>query len=325
MDFAKLKHRRKEPGTGKITKIIGIVFSLIAVLVIFIILSVTAGIKGRTNIVLVDDAVNILSLDNEQQTLVIVKLPESTYLNVARNKGQITAGSLFKFDRMSQYNGRLLTETIREYLGIPVDGWIKVSSNSFSNLPDFQKIQQQELSFLDLRSIISEITGWKTNVPFLSLRRFYFQLQKVRPDKITFIDLATSNLLEKETLPDNSVVLKTDQLSLDSFLKEKFFEWAIRKENLTIAVLNSTTTIGLGAKAARIITNSGGHVVIVEDSPFGAASCQISVSDAFAKSYTVSRLAKIFSCLINNNLPENARSDILINLGSTYEKEINGP
>lgn len=327
MDFAKKKPRNsKVNNTNRLTKIIARALGLVFAMIVLIAVYFNASGFGRINILLVNDSLTLVSLEKEKKTLTVVSLPKELYLDVARGKGQITSASLFKFDSMQKKKGSLLKSTIRELFGIPIDGWIKIPPNyKIESVNDFTNIRKRELDPFNLQEIPQELTGFKTNLFFLALKRFYFQLSTVREDKIEFIDLNSSRIFEKDTLPDGSVVLKTDLPSLDSLLKEKFYEWEIVKEGLSISVLNAANSSGLATKAARIVANSGGTVVMVGESQDRAVDCLLNVHKENQKSYTVKRLRETFSCDITSEKIEGSRADVTLTIGSGYEKEIIGP
>lgn len=326
MDFAKSKPRKLNKRISKLTKLLGIIFGLILLTAIFIFYLITKSVSGRTNIILINDSITLLSLDNEQNSLNVISLPSTLYLDVVRGKGQLVAGSLFKFDYLSHYRGKLLKETIKDFFGVPIDGWIKLSSEQNpSNLKEFIYLKDNDLSPVNFNNFLNELIGQRTDLSIISLRRFYYQLSNVRYDKIDFLALSENNILTKEILPDGSKVLKADRPRLDDFLKNKFTDLQILKDNLNIIVLNGTQTSGLASRAARIIGNSGGHVIITNESQDKVDKCEINILPINKNKYTVLRLRNIFNCKITNNLQDEGRSDLTLLLGLDYEKEISGP
>ena len=316
MDFIKAKQKKNKNEKAPLKLIGVIIFVVLIILTGFLVFFFNFLRKGRTTLVLVGSSATVVSLDNEKDSLTIVPLPQNIYLELAGGKGNLTVQSLFKFDLLSKQKGLLFIRTLREFLGIPIDGWINIGENfEISNQEQFLNIQKKQLSLFNLKNLL----------PISKKQYFFYKIGNIRKDKITVIDLTESNIFQKETLPDGSQVLKTDADKLDSLLQEQFFEKKILEENLSMAVLNSGRTQGLASRAARIIGNSGGKVVIVGDSPTKMVDCTINVAKKNKKTYTVSRYKKIFSCEINNNPSEENRVDITITLGTAYEKEIKGP
>lgn len=291
----------------------GLLFFLIGLAFYFLIPQ-----KGRTTIAFISNSVTLLSLDHEKNTLTIVPVPSNTYLNVAQGKGNLTISSVYKFDLISKQNGILLTQTLREFFGIPVDGWVNIPGFNIASAEDFLKFKDKKLAFF------SPLPS-STNFSFLDLKRFDFNMGKIRPDKIIFLDLFNKGAFREETLADGSVILTVDSLNLEHLINDNFYEWKILEENLAIAVLNSSQKAGLAARAGRIIMGSGGKVVKTGESDRKVVNCVINTLPKDKYSYTISRFKKIFHCDVEEEMPEEARADIVITLGSAYEKEIYGP
>lgn len=326
MDFAKSKPRRRKLNKqSTLTKILTVVIGLIIVSIVFVAVYFNARTNGRINILLVNDAITLISLEVEKKTLTVVPIPQELYLTVSSGKGQIKSSTLFKFDSLQKKKGILLNSTIREFFGIPIDGWVKIPSTyKIESLNDFVNFKNKELTLFDLKDLASELAGFKTNLFPLALKRFYFQLGTIREDKVEFLDLNNSQIFQKEILPDGSEVLVTDPVSLDSLLREKFYEWKIVTDNLSISVLNGTNSSGLATKAARVVANIGGKVVMVGESQEKTVDCLISASKDKHRSYTVKRLQKTFSCEVKDEKIEGSRADVTLIVGNAYEKEVVG-
>lgn len=312
--FAKQKKKRSNKTPFKAVRafIIGIVVVLLAFLVYFFI----SFPKGRTTFVLVGKSLTVVSLDNRDENLTIIPIPQNAYLTLTSGRGNLTASSLYKFDLLSKQKGQLFISTMREFLGIPIDGFINIKNDTqISNLDQFLNIQKKHLSFFSLDNLLTDSKK----------QHFCYKIGNIRKDKITVINLSSSDIFQEITMPDGSKVLEADEVKLDSLLQKQFFEKEILAENFSIAVYNSSKTAGLATRAARIIGNSGGNVIIVGENPNLTVNCVISVSPKDTKTYTVSRYQKLFNCEINNNMDREGRVEMTITLGTAYEKEIKGP
>ncbi len=258
----------------------------------------TRGEFGRFNLVVIDESLTLLSLDQEKNTLLLIKMPANLYLPVTYGKGQIRAGALWQFDLIQKQKGELLKTTLREFLGVPIDDWVKVS-------------------------LSSQEPVWK-KLPFLPLRfgRLRFQIGKVREDKIEIIDLSQTDLVKKANLVDGSEIWLADSLALDGFLKEKFYERKILEENLTITVLNATEKPGLATKAGRIIEQIGGRVVRLGEYSAKTTNCLLFFKKELSQSYTVERLRKLFNCEISHQEVEESRADVTLIVGTDYANQV---
>lgn len=307
MDFVKSKPGKKSTKKSSSSALLlkwVIIFIGLTGLLLFYFFSFSR--QGRVNIALVGDSVSLISLDNESKTAVVVNMPENAYYQSTYGKGYVLNSSLLKLDIVSKKRGKLLISTLREFIGVPVDGWIKIEGKNPETKEDFLRIKN------------------KTSFSFYSLK-FFYQLGKIRPDKIDFINLEDANIFHNEQLPDNSEVLSTDTITMDGYLAEKFYELAILREGYTISVLNGSETSGLATRVARIIGNSGGHVIMVSESSVKTDRCTVSTTKEKKNSYTVKRYAKIFNCsILTDQTSTDSRSDLTITLGLDYKNELFG-
>ncbi len=324
MDFAKIKRKRKNIFLGKLSFWLSVFIGLLIFVGLIIFYFINQKDKGRFNLVIVNNPLVLISLEREREEAIIVTIPGDVYIESSRGKGKVKADSLFKLDSVSGIKGKLFRESLREFLGMPIDGFLKTDTNfNFDNIDDFIKFKN-EISILSLENPFRFLySSAKTNLFFLSLEKFLFQLNKVRTDKITFIDLYKENLFTKEELADGSQVLNIDKSILDGTIKNSFYEWVILKEDLSISVLNGSNGSGLATSAYRIITNSGGKVIVVSESPVKTDKCVIEVNNNNKNTYTVKRYKDIFNCNINT-IEQNGRTDITITVGSEYKEQVLG-
>lgn len=317
MDFAKKKIRKVK----KDSKLAALLFKtgvvIVAGLALYIFL-ITRPVEGRYNILLVGKDLLLVSLEKDQSQATVVLIPQNTMLSSSYGKGSVLAGSLYKLDNVSKQNGKLVTSTIREFLGTPVDGWVLIDKNSnISNKDSFLQVLNTNLSF---KSNI--IPQYKSSFSLISAPRFYYSLSSIRPDRIKFIDLNNSISLVSTTLADGSNTLGVDTVGLDSFLNEIFYQWSIRKEGFSIAVLNGSDVPGLATRASRIVSNSGGNVIQLMESPTKVVGCIIYTPSGFEKTYTLRKLKQVFECDVINEKIEGNRADIALVVGNAYSKQI---
>ncbi len=319
MDFAK-KKKKPEKKQSEITALIIKLGVIVLVLVGIFIFLITKTTPGRTNIVVLSKNPLLISLDNNQKTATVISIPGSTMLNGSYGKGLVLAGSLYKLDSLSNKRGKIIDTTIREFLGIPVDGWILANNQiTVDDKDQFINLLNTEFNFIQ-----SIFPTQKTSLSFIKKPRFYYNLSKMRPDRITFINLSQSNALSMVTLPDGSTNLEPDLVKVDSFLNQDFEELTILKEGLSIAVLNGSEVPGLATKASRIISNDGGKVIQVAESSLKVVDCVIYVSQKYKKYYTVQRIKETFHCDVAFEQIEESRADIAVVIGNDYHQQIIG-
>lgn len=324
MDFVKVKRKKKNIFLGTLSFWLTVIIGLLIFIGLIIYYFINQEDKGRFNLVIVNEPLILISLEREKEEATIITIPKDAYIESSRERGKVKADSLFKLDSVSGFRGELLKESLREFLGVPIDGFLKIGTNyNINNVDDFIKFKK-ELSLSNLGNPFRFLlSGAKTNLFFLRLEKLLFQLNKVRADKFTFIDLYNDNLFSREELADGSQVLNIDKSLLDGTIKNDFFEWVILKEDLSISVLNGSDGSGLATNASRIITNSGGKVVVVSESPVKTDKCLIEVNKNNKNAYTVKRYKNVFDCNISY-LEQDGRTDITLTVGSEYKEQTIG-
>lgn len=234
------------------------------------------------NLVLYTNSLAILSFDPDQDKVTLVNIPESliakSYLDVSGLKDSLTS-----------------------YLGVPIDGYIQITTNFSKNEPFeiIQKLKQNPINwFLNLKAVKSDLTPKE----LLSLA---LTLTKVRIDKLSEVSLgADADSTVYKYLSDNR--LKNDQA--------------------TIAVFNGTDTPGLAQKAARIISNLGGNVIIISSVKSSNLQKSFVLVKDNAPSYSSKRLKEIFSpecihskcAILEDNDIIGSRAQINIVLGQDF-------
>lgn len=319
MDFAKKKKKsaKKESRITALVIKLGVICVVCITLVIYII---TRSAPGRTNIVVISKNPFLISLNNDEKSATIVSIPQNTMVTSTYGKGNVLAGSLYKLDSLSNKRGQIIDTTVREFLGLPVDGWIYIGDDfEVADGNDFLNVMQSSLGLTN-----GLIPGQKTNLSFLEKPRFYYALNQVRPDRISVIDLQKSGTLHEAVLPDGSSNLEPDLVQIDSFLNSDFDELEMLKEGLSIAVLNGSEAPGLATRASRIISNAGGNVIQVGESPLRVVDCILYASEKEKNLYTVKRIKNMFDCDISTDTIEESRADIAIVVGDDYYQQVTG-
>ena len=158
----------------------------------------------------------------------------------------------------------------------------------------------------------------KTNLTVWELFKLKVGISGVRFDKVKELDLDKLDVLDKEKLPDGTLVFTADPVKLDSVLSN-LADPAIAAEHKSIAVFNATDRPQLAVKWARLITNLGGNVIIMAN---GEKTKKTEVTGL--PSTTLKRLQQIFGVVDQNKDPNQAavpsRAQINLLLGEDYAK-----
>lgn len=244
------------------------------------------------NLVLISSGVSVLNFDPDEKLVKVVNIPPDIYLEVPGGHGSWPLRSIYGLGQGE--NGRgLLKNSIRQFLAIPIDGYIEYGREE-ENLKLVEHLQQNPVA---LPSLISKL---KTDLSPIELIRLSIALRGVRFDKIKSLDLA-EGLLSQTTLGDGRVVLVGDPIKIDGFVTDNFSDSQIKAEDATVAIFNGTTHPGLAQKVAQISSHIGINVIITTslDNQSVKKTYITTLSNKFPK--TAKRLNQIFAADCYNN------------------------
>lgn len=259
------------------------------------------------NFLIRTSGISLVSFNPKDQKITFVDIPDSTFLEVARGFGKWQLSSIYDLG-----GDDLLRTSLSQFFGLPIEGILDFSGK-------YSKIQTKDLIdlFKDPFSLFGILPNLKSNLTPFELLRLNWGLSGVRFDKINRIDLESLRVLEKTKLADGTEVLKADYQRLDFVLSE-ITDPTVKGEHKTIAVFNSTDHPQLAVKAARIITNIGGDVIIT-------GNFEKKLEKTFVlgeKSKTLERLWQIFgkNVKIDPNLGDqvSSRAAISVFLGEDF-------
>lgn len=283
--------------------------------------------SSELNLAIKADTVYLLSFDPEEKIITAAKIPETTYLNLPMGYGRWPVRSIYSLGQAESpaMGAKLLQESLTYSLGIPVDGYL-ILADKYSKDPfdkTLEAIRQNPITAIQI------FNDSKTNLSFVEIMKLIFEVRSVRFDKTHVVDLGQSSITEWLLLPDGTRALQMDQAKLDLFIQKNFADNQLVKEGLTIGVFNSTDHPGLAERAARLIGNMGGRVIMTSN-----ISDHLQNSVVLGKrSYTYSRLSRIFSGCDNSKsslecakITSNdfQRVDIALVLGEDYYLRFNG-
>lgn len=268
------------------------------------------------NIVMRGKGISLLSYDPKKETAVIVDIPPATYLETAGGFGKWQLSSIYGLGETQKNIGgdNLLKNSLVNLFGLPIDGYLEFT-NQYAQSDNINLISNFRKNFFSAMTLLPFI---KTDLTPFELIRLKLGLSSVRFDKIKQIDLRSNNSLTPDKLLDGSDILTPDLIKIDAAISD-LADPIIQSERLTIAVFNSTDHPQLAQKAARLITNMGGDVIITTNS-----DNKVRKSYATGKeSKTLTRLKQIFE-LGGDIIPGSnedlvsSRAQINIFLGDDY-------
>ncbi len=287
-----------------------------------LIIAKSEKIHGSVNL----SQLNLVSLDPDEGKLIIIKLSDEILADVPKDFGSWKLGSVYKLGQEDnpKIGEDLLKMSISKIFALPIDGIIEVSGEDDLDVEVLiSKWKSNPLAGFKFLTMIQTDLSLKEAMDFVS------KTSKVRPDKITSLDLFRSSITKSQLLPDSSRVLGVDGVKLDTFVKENLKDPNISGEDLAVGVFNGTDHPGLTSEVVRLVTNLGGSVTIISNTSekFVKNGIYINLkegSDALS-SRTYERLAGIFAphclkieCVTGDLEIKNSRSAINIVLGEEY-------
>lgn len=271
--------------------------------------------RNRVNLVFATQPVFIASFSPGLESLSLLLIPDGTYVETTHGYGKYRIEAIWELGELEGREG-LLAESSQEYLGLPVDGWVG---------DEKEKIQsEKQAKGIILNSLFQLIKGRdETNLTRWDLVRLWWQIKRVRFDKIYLIDLADSSAIISITLPDGTAGFELDPARLDRIIAKYFQDEKIREEGLALEIVNATSHPGLAAQAARIVSNIGGRVIAVGDWDLRNEECEVRSKKDKARIYTLVKLMKVFNCQFGGEDLGDSRAEAVIILGEDYWERLN--
>lgn len=236
------------------------------------------------NLLIKAKSVALVSLNPSEKEVRIVNFPDNTFMDVAGGAGQWQVASIYNLGQSNGNKGReTLEQSISNFLAVPVDGFLQFSG-SLANKEPAEIVQKFHQSLV---SGVSDLSNIRTDLTLGELVRWKTNLASVRFDKIKEIEL--KGVLDQTRLNDGSQVYTTDPAKLDQILTD-LQDPVIKNEHITIAVFNATSYPQLAQKAARLIGNLGGTVIVTANAEKSYSKTQV----IGKKSATLTRLGQVF-------------------------------
>lgn len=269
---------------------------------------------------------SFVSLNPKDESITVIKLSDEIFLDLPKNFGSWKLRSVYKLgqEEKQPMGEDLLKMSVSKLMAVPIDGILEVESDQ-----DLDIVKEIKAWKSNMLSGFSFLTNIKTDLSLKEAVDFVNKASKVRPDKITSIDLFRSTITSSKLLPDSSRVLGVDGVKLDTFIKQNLNDPALLEEDMTVAVFNGTDHPGLTSEVVRMINNLGARVTIISNTSEKFVKNGIYINpkegESIDKSRTYKRLAEIFApiclksgCITSDTEVINSRAAINLVLGEEY-------
>ncbi len=297
-------------------RIIGVCAVVVALLG-FYLLVFPPSPKERFTFVTASNPIGIVTINTVENTAVILQIPEDIAIPGAYASGRYPISSLWKMGFLDPKDRGLLSESIEQSFGIPVDGYVGYTYEQlFENRDPVESLRD----IFSLRGILELGTGRRvTNIPPLYLFGLRKKVANVRQSDIKVLDIGRSMSAFEEELPDGTTRFVLDPQRIDVLIKNIFVVDSVREEALSIGVINTTRVPELATSLARRLSSSGVFVVSVTSEERTLEGCELSGTKAALSSQTAKFISSIFDCKPVERTGSQ-REDLVVRLGKQNGK-----
>lgn len=255
--------------------------------------------------------------DQDRGELLFLRVPENTQIPVSGGYGFYPAVSLWPLAKQEKMGAALISKSFRELLGIPVDFAIDLSGEKIGD-------DDKTLMVRRFRRFCFECFFFGRDCGELSrvgAVEAWWNSRKISLNKVNIFSLELLPGLREDKLSDGSSVLVIDESSLDRFLSRYVFVEPVRREALSLGVFNATVYPGSARKAARVFSNLGGRVLLVEDWSEKLDKCELRADKQTRESFTYRLIKETLSCE-DGALAGHPEVDLTILIGENYAGNI---
>ncbi|MBI3103416.1 LytR C-terminal domain-containing protein [Candidatus Daviesbacteria bacterium] len=239
------------------------------------------------NVLIKSKDMALLSYNPTDKTMTVIRIPDEVQLEVWGGFGKWQARAIYGLGQLQKMGdgNKLLKRSVGDFFGLPIEGFLQFEGQlADKSSQDLTDTLRSKFLGLDL------LSNLKTDLTLWELIRLKFGLASVRFDKVKYLDLASLGVLDKDFLADGTAIYTFDPVKIDA-VSSKLSDPKIISEHKTIAVFNSTDYPLIAQKAARMIANLGGNVIIT-----GNSEKKLKETEVFGEeSKTLKRLLQIFN------------------------------
>lgn len=291
--------RRKRNKNKTIFLAAGMALLLFMTLLSFLLIRAYRNVKisrlSRLTFVITDcnDQVSVFSFEDKEG--IILKLPVKERIILTHGFGEYELDKVFDLGELEKKGGLLLTESLENWLSIPIFGYFieeKIDLNQYDKSP------KSFLTTIFWRGFTGKN---KTNLSKLELFLLY---------------------LKAKRLGNFQIKIKSGRSSF----KDVFEDKRLREESISIEVLNATDHSGLAQKTANYLERAGGRVVRITDNKMKENKCKLSFIFSLKQSYTLFWLKTVYAnCRFEQKefVSDSDRAGITLSLGEDEWKKLN--
>ena len=244
-------------------------------------------------------------------------IPGNTYITLARGFGEYKINNIYHLGEQEDIGGgELLRLSLQKFLAVPVDGYIIAEKQRIENKKQEEKTEETRLTFL-YRCLFKK--KCQTNFTVKDLFFVWFRIANLNFRDIKLFNLWEMKAVDKEKLPDETIIFRVDQLKMDELSFQLFSNSRVLNEEITVSIYNSTDQPGLAQETARLVRNIGAEVIDVSNKHNQKKESFLYYkNERIRESYTLERLKKTYPVLkVKEN--KSLEEDISLVLGKDME------
>lgn len=245
------------------------------------------------------------SFDPAENKIVLMPLPEDLYIK-SRSVGEYKVGNLFELGNLEDKGGVFLSRKVQGFLRTPILGYVV--------LDDSEDWNPKKLLSQGLWQSLLPLGGEEGNLSRLDALSLLLRTGSYRSVVLDQSELVRSGVLESRAA--GGFTYNYDRLRM--FAKERFFDWLIGDEGITVSVNNLSGVDGLGGDVGEFLQTIGADVVMVKEEKKDAKEPKTSIlvaNEVVRRSRTVRFLERIFEIKAELGETSTYRADVVFFVG----------
>lgn len=244
----------------------------------------------------------IVTLKPSEETITTLEIPDTLRIEALHGYGQYPASALYGLMQLEKLPASFLTQAISFQFGIPVSHILVVDEER-------QQLGVDTLSRLSFENVTMKQSS---TLPYLDRLKVWWFISHVRKNKVNQVDLQSSGAIQGDVL---------DIVKNDSIISSIFPDQQLRQEQLSVAVVNTTSEAKLASRVGRALFNMGINVVRVTDTKLLSEKTYMAYSyDTQKQSETIRVISRMFDVAKNGVVQDVAatneyRADIVLFIG----------
>jgi hypothetical protein len=256
------------------------------------------------------DPVTVVYIDRISKRTSLISLPASTSVDACSGYGTYPIASLWRLGEIEKKGGTIFATSLGLALGIPIKYYIGPRTYP-EETQDLQAQMSWEFNLLRIPDIL--VGRVKTNMSVATYLEVANAVTGTLPTA-TILDLSKTYALTDRESQDGTVVRAINPDGADLVFRQTHELAELRGENIRVNIINTTGSVGLGLKIARILSHVGITVVATESEDKIFDACEVTASRQLLSSLTVKTIVSYLSCQVRTS-DDTGKADVVVRLG----------